>query len=603
MGTPGAEGVSPLPTHLGGGLVTGAGSSVNGSLLKHQQARDQEEERKMRLETIVRLLEQRWGYVSREGVERCARRVGLECLWEDEIPGAEGRTLSIAGNSVLVEVTFLKGGDQVGNVQLGFPEREDGEWSRSAGVGAEVLKRDLKGKEEDLGYVGLEPFVQNLQRLARLDRLRTEGISCFDAVEGVGGALRKVWEIEMRKRREKESDERQEDFELKVVCEESGRPTMHSGGRLGLALQYWAERRHVTRRKRKAEEMEIDDAPEDARMEEPIPYSAIIECEPFPAELYPSIRISDDWITETAENPSIQRQGEQDPFTTSDNNDNTSPYIWQDPPPTLITASTLGTDAMNIDTDLHSLNPQNKPPDVRFVARFNPPVLVPLQTALNIYDSVGAPLSQDAIQPTTFDSLLLPNEDGTPSPSNNERLAEREIFTPSMNKDEEGGKSRGKKHEYTLFTEPQAYARNVEDIPFSHPRQLIALLPVLRQWAFVGSLLRRSLASSSSFSSSSDNTTTATLHKRSTSASTEASSTTTTSSSSSSPSSPDSSDDDDDEPPTPDSSATDNDNPPLGTSSRHQTTTRAIDISLSVASSLHPRISLTFSRGNGELVD
>lgn len=104
MGTPGVEGVSPLPAHLIG--VAGTGSSVNGglSLLKHgQSVKDQEEERKMRLETIVRLLGQRWGYVSREGVERCARRVGLECLWEDEISGAEGRTLSIAGNSVLVE--------------------------------------------------------------------------------------------------------------------------------------------------------------------------------------------------------------------------------------------------------------------------------------------------------------------------------------------------------------------------------------------------------------------------------------------------------------------------------------------------------------------
>ncbi|KAL8829292.1 MAG: hypothetical protein Q9170_006232, partial [Blastenia crenularia] len=112
MGTPGVEGVSPLPSHLGGSVtgVDGVGTTVNGAL--KQQVREQEEERKLRLETIVRLLGQRWGYVSREGVERCARRVGLECLWEDEVSGAEGRTLSIAGDSVLVDVAFLKGGDE-----------------------------------------------------------------------------------------------------------------------------------------------------------------------------------------------------------------------------------------------------------------------------------------------------------------------------------------------------------------------------------------------------------------------------------------------------------------------------------------------------------
>ncbi|KAI4180593.1 MAG: hypothetical protein L6R41_007143, partial [Letrouitia leprolyta] len=66
MGTPGAEGVSPLPAHLvGGGLVTGGpgGSVVNGGLLKHphQTIKDQEEERKIRLETVVKLLGQKWG--------------------------------------------------------------------------------------------------------------------------------------------------------------------------------------------------------------------------------------------------------------------------------------------------------------------------------------------------------------------------------------------------------------------------------------------------------------------------------------------------------------------------------------------------------------
>ncbi|KAI4130484.1 MAG: hypothetical protein LQ338_001715 [Usnochroma carphineum] len=509
MGTPGGEGVSPLPSHLGG-AGEGAGSSMgNGSILGKQRVRDQEEERKMRLETIVRLLGERWGYVSREGVERCARRVGLECLWEDEVPGAEGRTLSIAGNSVLVDVLFLGKGDEVGSVHLGFPEREDGEWSRSAGEGAEVLKRDLKGEEGRWGYVGLEPFVGNLERLARLDRLGIGSVNCFDAVEGVGGALRKVWELEIKKRREEKREARDEEIEVDVMCKDSGKPTMHIGGRLGLALQYWTEGRYLGGRKRKADEMDSDDfLGKDVPIEEPTTWSATIECEASSADLYPSIRISSDWVRQATDNPTTDQQQQQDPFRT----DNDSPYTWQDPPLTFISSEPSASDAMNLDTDGDPLLPQPKAPDVRFVARLNPPVLVPLQTALNIYESVGAPLPQESIHSTTFDSLLFNrNSDRTPFPpsSSTERavVVERELYTPRENG---SGERKRKKHQYTLFTDPphQVYARYIEDIPFSHPRQLVALLPTLRQWAYVGSMLRRCFVAPASDSSVVDSPTT-----------------------------------------------------------------------------------------------
>ncbi|KAI4115275.1 MAG: hypothetical protein LQ345_004089 [Seirophora villosa] len=476
--TPGV--LSPLPSHLAGSALGNEG--------KHhlQRGRDQEEERRARLEDIVRVLGERWGYVSREGVERCARRVGLECLWEDEQPGAQGRTLSIAGNSVLVDVLFLGGGDEVGGVHLGFPEREEGEWSRSAGVGAEALKKDLKGEEGVTGYVGLENFVGNLERLARLDRLGTGGVNCFDAVEGVGGALRKMWEIETTKKREEKREQRQEDIETEVLCKGSGRPVMHASDRLGQTLQYWQASRHITGRKRSAEDMDMDTSPEEEEespTEEPQTWSASIECEPSSSDLYPSIRISSDWVTAANDPPADQQQ--QNPFISD------SPFTWHDPPPTLITSSP---NAMNLD-----LSQPNKTPDVRFIARLHPPVLVPLQTALNIYASVGAPLSQDSIQPTTFDSLLF-SPDTSPSTNTNttttttttERTAERELYTPPHG----GGTKMAKKHHYTLFTDPQAYARLVAEIPFAHPRQIVQLLPVLRQWAFVSSLLRQCFFSS-----------------------------------------------------------------------------------------------------------
>ena len=47
-------------------------------------------------------------------------------------------------------------------------------------------------------------------------------------------------------------------------------------------------------------------------------------------------------------------------------------------------------------------------------------------------------------------------------------------------------------HKYTLFPTQADYGRIIDALPFSHPRQIIDILPILRQWALLGSLLRRS---------------------------------------------------------------------------------------------------------------
>ncbi|KAL8707737.1 MAG: hypothetical protein Q9220_007257 [cf. Caloplaca sp. 1 TL-2023] len=487
IGTP--SGISPLPEHLPG--ADGTASSMNGSM--RQQVRDQEEERRLRLERIVSMSAERWGYVSREGVERCAKRVGLECLWEDEIPGAESRTLSIAGSSVLVDITFLKEGDEISNVTLTFPGREHSEWGKCGEAGAAVLRTDLKGEEnEQAFYVELEPFMHNLERLARLDLLGVAEVNCFDAVDGLGGALREIWKLEIKKREEEEGKQDTSDdlAEQHVMCKESGQAAMHAGSRLGLSIQYWTERRCLAGRKRKADEMEIDDSSSRTTGLEGKPrvWSATIECESSSADLYPPIRISNNWVSEQKDQSTTNQQ---DPFASNNDNSESSLSTWQDPPPNFITVDPSALDAMNIDTD--TLLPQtSKPPDVRFVARLNPPVLVPLQTALDIYNSVGAPLPQESIQATTYASLIIPNQDGSPSDPTAERNAEREMYVPVKDADEHVTK----KHKYTLFADPaQSYARLVENIPFSHPRRLIAILPVLRQWALVSSLLRRCLGS------------------------------------------------------------------------------------------------------------
>ncbi len=87
------------------GLNLGSIGSLDGSLVGgsfngagHPRS---DEERKEKLEIILSLLRTKPGRISEEGVERIAKRTGLECLWENEM---DGRTLSIAGSAVLVDV-------------------------------------------------------------------------------------------------------------------------------------------------------------------------------------------------------------------------------------------------------------------------------------------------------------------------------------------------------------------------------------------------------------------------------------------------------------------------------------------------------------------
>lgn len=464
---------------MGGlGVDVGGGTPNGNGVVALEAVRDQEAERRRKVEEIVTVLGRKWGRVGPEGLERCAKRVGLDCLWEEGVRGR--RTLSIAGTSVLVDVEFVE--EEVGVVLLSFPGSGDGV---GGGVteGAEVLRGDLNGvRNGEKGYVMLDKFVDNLERLARMDKLSGGGVSCFDAVDGIYGSLRRIykWEIgRLRKGKSAEVDE--EVLGREIMCKSSGRPKVHTNGRVGLSLQYWMQRRLVTGTKRKAENMDVDDEATEEVEEEPEIWSAVIECEASPTELYPSIRVSGAWVSENIEKPSTEPQ----PFSISTD----SAIDWQEPSPTL-TSPDPQENAMNIDS---APLPLSKPPDVRFIAKFEPPVVVPLQTAIEIHNGVNAPLTTQSYQATTYESLLF--DDPTtiqtmPTPKT------RTVEKTTTSYDSVGNPTTHH-HAYTLFTQNPAYARTVSEIPFSHPRQLVAILPILRQWALTGSILRRSFTPSS----------------------------------------------------------------------------------------------------------
>ncbi|MCJ1282760.1 hypothetical protein MMC26_002085 [Xylographa opegraphella] len=469
MGTP-ALSMSVLGVGMGLSLSSmGLGAQQLGAsgILDPGGQQNGEDEAQRRMGAIVQLLGRRWGRVGREGVERCARRLGLECLWENN-EGDGHSTLSIAGNGLLVDVEWV--GERVRGVVLSFPGAGGGA-ERSAGVGAEVLRRDLVGHKT--GYVGLEAFAANLGSLAGMDVLGREGVSCFEAVEGVRASLGRVWEWELRQARTDIGPAVPEEaVEREVLCKRSGRPRMHGAGAIGLRLEYWLARRRVLPRAPDADDMDIDVDPS-AASHPTVPtglHALLIDCEAHPATLYPSIRVSDAWVSPSVVATPMMSPSISTLFVPS-------PIIdWLDPPPTYLPTSSSSS----------SPSPPLASPSVRFRALLRPPLTLPLQKAMELFNIVGAPLTQDAIHTTTFTQLLFPAHAAS--------ATETPLLRDAVMRFERrvrGYDGEAVRHHYTLLTGAQDWGRTVSEIPFAHPRQLVMLLPLLRQWAFVGRLLGR----------------------------------------------------------------------------------------------------------------
>ncbi|KAK0517365.1 hypothetical protein JMJ35_000520 [Cladonia borealis] len=225
-----------------------------------------------------------------------------------------------------------------------------------------------------------------------------------------------------------------------------------------------------------ADEMDLDTTRGDEEEKETSIWSAIIECEDSSADIYQPIRVSDAWVSETVEKPA---SAESDVLPMD-----SSPIDWQEPPPTFLSPESPSNGAMNIDSNAISLPKQ---PDARFVAKFEPAVIVPLPLALQIHESVGSPLLQESLLPTTYENLLFEDVDAGNPPLATPRTLEKTVSSYDPATDTFSHH----KHKYTLFTQPQDFARAITSLPFAHPRQIIALLPTLRQWALTASILRR----------------------------------------------------------------------------------------------------------------
>jgi hypothetical protein len=441
--------------------------------------RADEAERSRRLRAIIDIVGKKPGRVSEEGLLALCKRMGIPC--EKHMDEAGTWSLLI-GDEALCDVTFKN--DEIASVNLQTGLDESRPDLNFGATGSEILVRSLKPLPgQSKLNVTLERFSESLEKLLTLDKLgspQNGGVSCYNAIAGVYTSLRKLFEHEKKTElanRAPDERFRTHKAEREVLCKRSGRPRLNGGSCLGLSLEYWMDGR-----------AQIDPPtestlyPEDTDRSHNKMYSLTIECESSPSTLYTPIRISDDWISDR-----VEKSADANDANVSLENMlmNTSSIDWLDPKPTYLETPEQIDDAMNLDSAAGRL------PNVRFVAKFNPPLVVPFAVHMQLYQIVGIEPRTDDFRPTTFAGLALrpgevdPGMSGTTGDRTHEIRSSRTVLVRDAS-----GNEADRQHDMSLYIPKLEYSRTLESLPFSHPKQLVEMLPVLRQYAHATSLIR-----------------------------------------------------------------------------------------------------------------
>ena len=458
----GIDGITPsglglLTPSLGGAAMIPSMSELG--LTVSGGKRNEDEERRAKMRRVLKAIGKPKGRVSEEGIARVSRRVGFandidvgELTPEEKERKVGNRPIAAAGNTIVIEIDMK---DHVPrNVQVMYSVESEALQEQGARAGR-VLLNDLKSPEGAGMQVKLDRFAENLERLARLDRLSSGGVNCFEALAGVYTSLRRLYDEEKKAALTVISSDGADDGSMadkEVVCRQSGIPLAHERGKLGLAIDYWKAGNF-----RQDDETRVGD--EKVEYEDQI-FTLNIEVEPASANSYPSIRVSTTWL------PDPLRLSEEDLDT----------HIpWQDPPPTFLTT---GTGDVTMDGT-------QRLPDLRFVTKLEPPLIMPYQTAMNILAAVGVAHVPIMTIPLSYSALLLGQSAvNGQQPLTFSTSSERDVYS------ERNGEDTTIKHRYTLTNVKPDWGYTLSELPFSHPRQLIELLPTLRQWALTGQLLK-----------------------------------------------------------------------------------------------------------------
>ncbi|KAK5735209.1 hypothetical protein LTR17_008377 [Elasticomyces elasticus] len=439
MATPGMAGVPMGLTMSDLGVNAGAGAPK----------RNEDEERRTKMRKVLKSIGKPKGRVSEEAINRISRRVGFDVgldheTAEERVKNASlvgNRTADIAGKKILIDVALK--GQRADSVSVTFATESSGLQEQTQAIGM-VLLDDLRKAGGETLDASLGRFAGSLERLARIDRLSSDSFDCFEALSGIYTSLRGLY-----------NHESAASNELDVLRRKSGKPMAHADGQIGFSIAYWETDEQPTK-EYKHDSREL--------------FKLNLGIERSSVSLYPSARVSEQWLLDSVN------------LSTTD----AEPSIpWQEPPPTLVAPSTGG-DAMPVDGEPKKL------PDLRFTANLDPPITLPWQLATNVLQTFGVSMPQLLVYPPSWNAMLL--DPNTTAPFN--AVDGRAITsTRDVLVMRDGGESQTS-HSYTLDVAKPDGGYKLKQLPFEHPRQLVELLPTLRQWACFGSLVQSLFAGS-----------------------------------------------------------------------------------------------------------
>ncbi|KAK6515032.1 hypothetical protein TWF506_007385 [Arthrobotrys conoides] len=400
-----------------------------------------EDKERSKLKKVLKVLKSRPGKISEEGIKRVARRAGMQYHTDSTTLVKGVHTLIISGIIVVVDVDFKDA--TVSRVTLSFAETS-GPTAEFSDRAAKILENTLISQPSPKQNTNsptsnysitssLAQFADNLERFARSDRLsHLPSLNCFSAVTGLYVSMMKIWEKEVVS------------FggEVEAMCKGMGRPGMHLRGKVGFCIDYWKERRFISE-KTEGKGKGREDGEESGKF-----WRVVIDVDELPNEAYITpVRNSEDWVSDNV------LKGSDGLFGTTE----THEIDWIEPP-------------------LNNYEPATNPDvlarlnNTRFIAKLDPPVVISLQDEVEILNAAGAS-TMSQVMPGPLEGVLCPKIKGGKEPLVNGR----KVFA--------GKEGEIAEHSYNLNTLRPAYGRVLEEIPFSHPRQLGIIFQILRKYA------------------------------------------------------------------------------------------------------------------------
>ena len=412
-------------------------------------------------------MQEKKGMVSEAGLERLAQRLGMEILAEEHSTpgGRKTKTLAIAGSAIALDIVLDN--NIVQNATLSYHGNADSV-TNHIDAASQILLKDLQllPGQSPLTKT-LERFAINFERLAKLDKLSIiPGLDCHEALSSMYSCLMRLheWDVEQLRQSSALTGKPDSLIASAAMCTRHGNPVMHERGQVGLALQYWKEARFVA-----------PPAGQEPSDESKI-WSMLLGCAAIDGVGLPPVRVSETWISKD-----IVKQDEM--------TDSPIPALdWQEPDHVSLPASEENKDASMdmLQADLST----TRVPRVMFTATFDPPVILPQSEWGRMYNIAGVePPTDFHRQPPTFDVLFFPVAPGSRQDPSEARTIVRRRELPMINTYND---SLSRTHQSSLFIYKPIYSQKISELPFAHPRQLVEMLPVLRQYAFLSTLLERS---------------------------------------------------------------------------------------------------------------